>query len=383
MKVLYLVTGVGPHSASGSDFIIDLIIKLSQQHIKATVISPIFKHTPPGFSTWKKKLQSQYDIKIITVSTPPLFSNNFLIQLIIIPFITTFAVMKILSQEKFDLIHEFTSTPIIAFRALLFRLFFSTPTIITHSVYNKTFLGRNFWFKIFDFANYYVVSSFLILRNLQKTKLDKQKLILIPPAINIKKFSQIPFSQSQARKKLKLPQNKFILSFYGPLVKEKGVQDIIDAISLLDQKTLTKILIVFFTKPSQRFTKTITIPHTQTCLVKTGLSDVPTILAASSATILPQQTGHGATIPPISIIESLLANKKTITYQSNIYHLPQTPQLFMIPTRHIHKLSQAIIKTINSPVKKINPISKKELLAYDLDEVSTKYLNLYDQINKK
>jgi len=41
--------------------------------------------------------------------------------------------------------------------------------------------------------------------------------------------------------------------------------------------------------------------------------DVPKILAKSDLIVLPQRTGHGATIPPISILETIAAKRNIVT----------------------------------------------------------------------
>lgn len=123
--------------------------------------------------------------------------------------------------------------------------------------------------------------------------------------------------KTEARKKLGLPQNKFIFVYYGSLTKEKGAYDLIHAAKLLRNDIRKDVLIALFAvwKGSKEHAKiknllhSIKLPHLK--LVEKYV-DIPTLLAAADAVVLPAQTGHGATIPPISVVEALASGKPII-----------------------------------------------------------------------
>ncbi len=317
MKILYLVSGIGPPAGWGTEFIQNLIIKLSQKGVHATIINPIYKHTHPDWKIWTKNIEKKNGVNIISLGAPNWIRNKFLLHLSLTPILVTYEVLKLLGKERFDIIHEFSSTPFILLRSELLKFIFKIPTVFTLSVYNNTILGKLFWFKILDFAQTYLIPSHTISRQIINLGINKKKVIFSPPGIDLKPFSK-KLDKFQSRKKLGLPANKFIVAYYGSLTREKGVYDLIRAVQLINGATRKNTLIVLFaiwkgSKEHQKIKEKIdSLKLPQLELVEKYV-DIPTVLAASDAAIFPQQTGHGATIPPISIIEALLGKTYIIT----------------------------------------------------------------------
>lgn len=316
MKVLYLVSGIGPPAGWGTEFIQNLIFALSEKGVEATIINPIYKHTHPDWKTWTKEVEKKYRVRIISLEAPRWIKERLLLHFALTPLFVTWAAIKLLRSQQFDLIHEFSSTPVILFRHFIFRLS-GIPTIFTLSVYNNTILGKLLWFKIFNFANLYLVPSRKIVDKLISLGINKKKLIFSPPGINLHPFRK-KISQVVARKKLQLPIDKFIFSYFGSLTKEKGVLDLIEAAKLVKREVQRKILIILFAvwkgsgqhQEIKEDIESLNFPYLK--LVEKYV-DIPTLLAASDAVILPQQTGHGATIPQISVIETLASGRPLIT----------------------------------------------------------------------
>lgn len=317
MKVLYLVSGIGPPAGWGTEFIQNLIFELSEKGVSATIINPIYKHTHPGWKTWVKDAEKKYKVRIISLEAPGWIQERLLLHFALTPLFITWTGIKLLRSQRFDLIHEFSSTPIILLRSLLLKVFFRIPTIFTLSVYNNTFLGSFLWFNIFDFAKLYLIPSKEIKNKLISLGIDKKKLVFSPPGINLDRFRE-KISKADAREELQLPVGKFIFSYFGSLTKEKGVLDLIGAARLLRTGTRNKILIVLFAiwkgsgqhKKIKERIQSLKLSHLK--LIEKYV-DIPTLLAASDAVVLPQQTGHGTTIPPISIIETLASGGPLIT----------------------------------------------------------------------
>ena len=222
-------------------------------------------------------------------------------------------IFRILQKEKFDLIHEFSSTPLILIRSFILRIFFGVPTIFTHSVFNKTVLGKNFWFKIFDFASIYILQAEEQVKKLSNLGVKEDKIKLIYPFIEKNRFTK-KIDKKIARTKLFLPQDRIIYCYFGSLTKEKGVLDLVNAINLLDKTILSNSLFVFFIvwKGSTEHDEILSKLKNQSILVREEYVDIPTLIAASDVVVLPQRTGTGATIPQISLLEAILMGKRFI-----------------------------------------------------------------------
>ena len=216
-------------------------------------------------------------------------------------------------------------------------------------MYNNTILGRLFWFKLFNFAKYYFIPSKEIIDNLKLIGVQNKKIVYSPPGINLDQFRSLP-SKIDARKALQLPSDKFILSYFGSLTSEKGVLDILKAYKLLNQSTQENILIAIFAiskgspKHNQIASKINSLKPSHILLVEKYV-DIRQVLSASDALILPQQTGHGATIPPISIVEVLASKKPLITTQTiGVRELFGKDNDFLIEPKNPEILAKAIEK---------------------------------------
>lgn len=383
MKVLYLVSGIGPPAGWGTEFIQDIIFNLSKKGIEATIINPIYKHTDKSWRVWGKIQEKKHNLRIIPLEAPPFITQNFYLHLALTPLFVTWAAFKLLRKEKFDLIHEFTSTPIILLRSLFIKFTFKIPTVFSLGVFNNTFLGRLFWIKLLDYGNVYCLPSEEIIKAALSMGLSKNKIKFVPPGINLKKYSNY-ISKPSARKKLGLPGDKFIITYFGSLTKEKGIEDLINAAVLIPLKKRKNILIVLWAiwkgsnehKKYKNLIKSLKLPHIQ---VEEKYVDIPKVLWASDLIVLPQQTGHGATIPQISIIETLAAKKPLISTEiignRDLFINPKTS---LIPPKDKLKLFKRIME---STIKKIKDQNLRvDIKEYELEKVAESYLRIYRQV---
>lgn len=378
MKVLYLVSGIGPPAGWGTEFIQELIFRLSKEGIQATIINPIYKHTHPKWRKWTIEQEKRYGVKIIPLEFPDLINRSLILNFILTPFFVSFATFRLLSKEKFDFVHEFSSTPIILLRAFLLEFFFKTPTIFTLSVYNNTLLGKFFWFKLFNFAKAYCIPSKEIIDNLKSMSVNSNKIFFTPPGIEINKFNR-NLNKSIARTKLKLPKKKIILSFFGSLTEEKGISDLVDAVQKIDEHFKNKLLVAVFAvwKGSTNHKNWVRRINELSPYLKVSEKSVhiPTVIAASDMVILPQRTGHGATIPPISVLEVL--SSKTPLIATDIIgnrELVKIPDILLPP-----KNPDALCKAMEEILKDKPRIHQRgiNLEPYNIKNVPGAYLKIY------
>lgn len=379
MKVLYFVSGLGPPAGWGTEYIQDLIFHLSKNGVQATIINPILLHTHPDWKKWTKKMEKKYNVKFININPPFLVKQNFYLYLFILPFLLTPIALYQLSTQKYDLIHEFSSTPVILIRAIILKLLFGTPTVFTHSVYNNTFIGNFFWFRIFNFAKFYVVQSAEISKKLKKIGIDKSKINLIYPGIDTSRFKTNK-NKIFSRKQLKLP-NKFIFSYFGSLTEEKGINDLLKACTYIDQKTANSILVCLYiiwkgSSKHQKFeerTKTLKLNFLK--LIKSYV-DIPTLLEASDVVVLPQRTGMGTTIPPISVLEALIVKKKIIAAEIiGLKEWTKNTNLILVPPKNPKLLSKAMVKLFNVALDK--NFKYTNFSKIDLGYTTNQYHKLY------
>lgn len=381
MKVLYLISGVGPEAGWGTEYIQNLIFELSKRNIQATIINPIYKHSHQDLAKWTKFVETKYQVKIIPLPLPKLITQNLMLSFIATPFFVTKKVIQLLKKERFDLIHEFSSTPVILFRAGIIRYFFKTSTVYTLSVYNNTFLGKFFWFKVFNFAKFYLIPSKEVLKQIQDLGISKNQLIFSPPGINLKLFKSL--SQTLARKKLKFSKNKIIFIYFGSLTFEKGVDELIEAAKKINQSKFKNLQIIIASiwkgsNEHQFFVnkiKSLDLPFLE---LKDEFIDMPKLLAACDGVILPQRTGFGTTIPPISLLEAIASKKPVIV--SNIIGVPELINNkigILVSPNNPNILRAAIEKMARKTIKYSQPNFIND---YDIKKSVRLHINIYKSI---
>lgn len=380
MKVLYLVSGISPSAGWGSEYIQDLIIEVAKKGVDVTIISPIYSNTAKNWQQWISQLQKKHHIKIIALEAPPWIKNNRLLHFLLTPFIVTTSALKLLLKQRFDLIHEFSSVPVILPRDLIFHLIFKTPVVFSWSVYNHLLIGQPIWFKLFNFAKAYIVYAKELEEKLTNLGINRKKIYFMLP--NIKDlFLTKKLTPAQARKKLNLPEEKFIYSYFGSLSKEKGVFDLISAVKNLDPDFKNKVLFIFAISSLKDASKLAEKLRGESA-VKTipGLTDIKTLIEASNVVILPQQTGHGTTIPAVSLLEAARLNKPVIaTVIIGNLELKNLVEGIFIPAQNPQALTEAIEKSYIK-FKQSSYVSKLQIPS--ASEAALKVMQIYQIILK-
>ncbi|MBZ0306494.1 MAG: glycosyltransferase, partial [Anaerolineae bacterium] len=115
---------------------------------------------------------------------------------------------------------------------------------------------------------------------------DRRKIVIIPPGVNAERFYPVPMEQ--AKQQIGIPSNYRVLSFVGRIEPLKGVENILQALYLLRQKTPRVLSDVCFTviggdlkNPDSELTRL------QQLSVQLGLSQYVRFLGAQDHTRLP------------------------------------------------------------------------------------------------
>ncbi len=383
MKILYLVSGIGPPAGWGTEYIQNCIFELSRIGVRATIISPIIKHTHPDWKTWVSQQERKYGVRIIPLVAPAWLKKRLLLHLALTPILVTWAAMKLMLYEKFDIVHEFSSTPIILVRSLLFRFLFKTKSVFSLSVFNNTVLGSFYWFRLLNFSDIYCIPSMEIIDILRNLGIESRKIFFVPPTFDTQLFKRIEEKKS-ARNKLNIPQDKKVVSFFGSLTKEKGISDLVEAIDKLNSNLKKDLLVTIFAvwKGSNNHSFWVQKLRNAGSVVKIkeGLVSIPQVISASDVIILPQRTGHGTTIPPISVLEVLASNAPLITTDivgnreivkgSDIVVQPERPD----------ELTKAIEKTLWGKSKMKRSFDSRP---FELKTVAQKYYGIYQVLVKQ
>lgn len=253
MNLLWLVSKY-PNSLNPVDgaFHIDIVESLAKKGIDISVVAPV-PYIPPFIPALSKKIkiykqlpyyEYQSDIKIYR---PGYFGYYKHLHYGAIHKFMFFAVKNIFRKEsrqscnqKPDLIHAHFAYPFGLLAMKLSKLW-NVPYLLTlhgtdvneYPLYNKISFNR-FQKAIHNASTVIAVSKALSERT---EALTGRKPKVIPIGINLNNYVNFP-SGSVLRKRLKLPQDNFIVLFVGQYIEKKAIKILLKAISTLGQKNV-------------------------------------------------------------------------------------------------------------------------------------------------
>jgi len=144
----------------------------------------------------------------------------------------------LMNRDKIDFIYT---------RSLLFSVFVKLFFRKKKLIYELHDLAKSILFKIFlknsaKLLDYIVVISKRLKKEL-KAKYKITNVVCLPDGVSIRKFN-INISKKTARKKLRLPINKYLVFYIGSFHRWKGIYTFLESEKYLDKKLKKKILYV-------------------------------------------------------------------------------------------------------------------------------------------
>lgn len=109
----------------------------------------------------------------------------------------------------------------------------------------KGYKFMNWRFRLLSFIDAFVPNSSPISNSYRQTRLPESKLFQIPQGVDTKRFRPAGKEEKVSlRKKLNLPISEKIVAFIGAIIRRKGVDDLIDAWSTVNQEIDNVMLIL-------------------------------------------------------------------------------------------------------------------------------------------
>lgn len=322
MKLLVLADGLGPSDSRGIEIIFEILEALSRLGVDISLVS-IKDHfiTEERYEKWKQD-KEKLGIKIYLLDFK-WFTSKHLYLSIWLAKIPTFIKAIFLSRgQKFDIVHEYSSSPLLFLRTALLAFFSGTKSVHTVITYNDRFFARPFW-SIFGNLLSKVVIPSNTFANKYRGFLSKNKINVLSQGVNCSRF----ISAKSNKKMYHLPDNKKVFLYLGPPAKHKGVFLLIDAIrQLLQNNESAFFVFVFHRKLSEEEYNNAILRIKQqlnefgdNVLIIESLVDVPVLMKSVDCLILPQVEHHGTLIFPQTLLEGMISGRIVIA--------PKTPEI--------------------------------------------------------
>ncbi len=315
MKVLVVVDSIWLPvvEITGVKSIYDIQKRLSYRDIEIHILTSIEKWTDCNYREWFKKEHKKNGIFFHTVDLG-LIKNLPRLNFLITRFLFFFKVIHLNFKYNYDVIHEYSSAPLLINRTALYKVFFNVRTIHTLCTYNS-FKTPNWIF--LNKIDEIVVTNKDMEKQIHVRYRDKVKFI--PIGVNIREV--IKEQDNKEYDYLKSEANVKNILYVGPLEKRKGIQLLIKVIpKILNVHSEIKFIIAThakrgtfydYEKRKQELLDKIGNFKDRVILLE-GKQHIPSLLRKVDIVILPYESLAGTLGIPLILIESMALGKVVV-----------------------------------------------------------------------
>ncbi len=257
---------------------------------------------------------------------------------------------KFIIKHNIDIIHTQFSKDLWTISPALWFVKKRIPLILTKQlgsfVVKKDFLHK----LIYKRVSKAIAISTVIKDNLiQTTPLDKEKITIIPNAIDLKRFDISKYKRDEIRKRERIKENEFVFINVARLSPGKGQDIILKAIQQIKIELVnTKIIFIGEAEESEKFYEKELKDFVQSnglgdlVLFLGFRKDIPELLAMSDVFLFPSE----AEAFGISLVEAMAIGLPSIVCKSDgvLDIIIENTTSLTFPRNDIDKLSENILK---------------------------------------
>lgn len=360
---------------------------LSSKDFMMHLVVFIDKHTISNWQEWKKSEEAKYNIKFHVFNIPA--RKIYPLHLLLTRLSSFLIALYLQIVNRFDLIHEYSSTPFLINRTYSLGLLTGTKTVHTLCTINRSLLGSE---RLLLRSTNKVICVTDSMRKRLGKRLPKQKIDLIPIPIEDRFFH---LSTNNGKEKFGIKTEEVVL-FCGLLDGRKGITCFLKAIpEIIENNPDSGIVIV--TAPDLN---TSTVARQNRSKVLSALKhykekvifieeeiDMPALFLAVDVFVYPPVTMYGTLGSPSILIEGMATGKAIVA--SNLEEISD------IITHEKNGLlftsgdSKELTRCVNELLtdgqlrESLGKQARQDSREYSLSQVSNKIMNLYNTLMEK
>ncbi len=294
-KILVIAVGIWPPAVkmAGTAAIYHLLKLLAKEDtFEIHVLTALPSWSDPDVGQWAKRRKTEYNLTLhfVKADNPLLTRALFFLGAI-----------KLHRQFKFDLIHDYSSSPLLVGWTGILGKICRCETLHTLCAVNEGFLGSANLAFGFGWVNGVICTS-------QRFKGDN-KVIYLPFGIDAEKFKLQPKNFQKT------------ILFLGSLEERKGASVLMRAVrKVVEKNPDAKFIFASYGKEGRDpnyYANKKALQKMSSGLEKNvkflaGMQDVPQLMADADIFVLPATSLHGTLAPPLTLIEAMSAGKPCV-----------------------------------------------------------------------
>jgi len=302
---------------TGSSIIYQLQKNLQMLGIKVHILTSVYPWADPSWREWFKNEGKRKNLHFHYVNLRFLHARKPL-WFFIPKILFFFKVLKLYREYRFDIIHVYSSSPILIAITAIYKRILSVRAIHTISTYNDSFFGSfKFAKKIQDVDKVICVSEHMR-KMLVQLGHPKNKILYLPLGVDAKKF-QNTLDPNHLKTKLGIPEGSHVVLFVGPIQERKGAFTLGNAVPLVLKKNPRTVFVFatygcgrIYERHDENKNKLIEILNGTVFRIFEGLHNVPLLMSIADVFVLPLTTPHGTIAQPLVLLEAMAAGKAIV-----------------------------------------------------------------------
>lgn len=207
-----------------------------------------------------------------------------------------------------------------------------------------------------------------------------KKVVVNPVGLNVSSFESKAKDREEIRREFGIPVNAFVVGYVGSLLKSKGIDTLIKAFSLFQNRADLNLylLIVGNGDHKKEMEDIVRKMRLQSVIIPGFRKDVAKVLAAMNVFVLPSLS-EGCSF---SLLEAMAAGKAIIA--SNIPSIREIvedeKEALLVDPKDVNMLEQAILRLYddNELREKLGRNAKKKVRQYNMDVSFNEIVRLYN-----
>jgi len=389
-KVLVVVDGVGPPAARGTDSIYLTHREMSRLGVEVHMLTLIDFLTPGQWQTWMDKQSKEGDLFFHAVHHPVIRSSSRLGT----PFSRAcyfFKTLALMKNQGFDLIHEYSTAPLLFYRTALYKAFFKVKCVHSLSGYHTGFLGNLRWNGGMKRLDKIVCLSQDLKARLEDLSGEPEKLAYVSYGADLTRFTKNGKGLSLRDQYGIKPEEKVVL-YVGPVEEHKGIFELAQAAARLTPR-FGHVWFFFVgrrRRPEKEHRKNQArlrslLNGVPRMIIEEGMHDIPRFMTMADLVVVPQKTCHGIAAQPVTLLEAMKCGKPVIGSSTpgirELIH--EGKNGFLFKPGSSEELAEILEKLLNHPdlFQGLNRgAASINMSAYDVRTSAKKLLQIYENL---